>query len=292
MRVFSEMDLSAEAEREALLAARTYVLPFGRQSWRGHQGSSQGQGVGNSIDFHDHRAYQFGDDPRYIHWAAYARTGQYVMKLFRAEQSPLVEICVDVTESMELTPEKALVTEALLKFCLANADRVGAPVRVYAVGGVSCAPVAVEEIRAGGWRSRLGSGDRQEGRPICIQWRPQSMRIFISDLLYPGDPLSLLGGMSSGAGLSMIFAPWDVQETDWGVQGNVELEDCETHVVAHRRVTAEWAKRYVQAYKRHFFLWNEACVRYNVGLARVAGGKDFKTALAEEALRAGLVEPA
>lgn len=292
MRVLSEMDLDMEAEREALLAARTYVLPFGRQSWRGHQGSSQGQGVGNSIDFHDHRAYQFGDDPRYIHWAAYARTGQYVMKLFRAEQSPLVEICVDVTESMELTDEKILVTEELLKFCLANADRVGAPVRIYAVSGASSVPVSVEEVRAGGWRSRLRQEDRQGGMPVRMQWRPQSMRILISDLLYPGDPLAVLGGMSAGAGLSMIFAPWVAQEADWEVRGNVELEDCETHDLVHRRITTEWAKRYVKAYKRHFFLWDEACIRYNVGLARVAGGKDFKTALAEEALRSGLVEPA
>ena len=287
-----ENDLYLNAEREALLAARSYILPFDRQSWRGHQGSSQGQGVGNSIDFHDHRAYQYGDDPRYIHWAAYARTGQYVMKLFRAEQSPLVEICMDVSGSMELTSEKAIAGEGMLRFCLANADRVGAPVRVYAVSGEFCRAVDVSEVRNRGWRSRIELNARRGGMPGRIQWRPQSMRILISDLLYPGDPYRVLGGMSSGAGLSMIFAPWDAAESGWEVRGNVEMEDCESGEKVNRRITEEWAKRYTQAYKRHFALWEEACIRYNVGMARVAGGKDLKSALSEEALKFGLVEPA
>lgn len=281
-----------KAEREALLAVRSYVLPFGRQSWRGHQGNSQGQGVGNSIDFHDHRAYQYGDDPRYIHWAAYARTGQYVMKLFRAEQSPLVEICIDVTASMELTPDKACAGEALLRFCLENADQAGAPVRIYAVSGSMVVPVEDKEVRSGGWRARLAAEVCRGGMPERIQWRPQSMRILISDLLYPGNPYHLLSGMSMGAGLSMIFAPWDASEREWDVRGNVELEDCESGEKAHRRITSEWAKKYEAAYKRHFDLWAEACMRYNVGLARVAGGKELNMALADEALRMGLVESA
>lgn len=288
----TENDICPEAEREAFLAARSYVLPFGRQSWRGHQGSSQGQGVGNSIDFHDHRAYQYGDDPRYIHWAAYARTGQYVMKLFRAEQSPLVEICIDVSGSMEVTKRKAVAGESLLRFCLANADRVGAPVRIYAVSGSYCKSVDVTEVRNHGWRGRLDAGSEKGEMPTRIQWRPQSMRILISDLLYPGDPHALLGGMSAGAGLSMIFAPWDVSESGWEIRGNVELEDCESGNRVHRRISGDWARKYEAAYKKHFGLWAEACIRYNVGMARVAGEGELKTALAQEALRLGLVEPA
>ena len=57
----------------------------------GTQGNWLGTGLGSSVDFQDHRAYQMGDDPRYIHWAAYARTGLLTMKLYRAEVAPLVE---------------------------------------------------------------------------------------------------------------------------------------------------------------------------------------------------------
>src|SRR5882724_4802165 len=93
----------AEALREAHLAAERCRLPFGRRAWRGGQGNWLGAGVGSSIDFQDHRAYMPGDDPRYIHWAAYARTGQLTMKLYRAEVSPLVDVAVDVSASMSFT---------------------------------------------------------------------------------------------------------------------------------------------------------------------------------------------
>ncbi|MEJ6642028.1 MAG: DUF58 domain-containing protein [Akkermansiaceae bacterium] len=39
--------------------------------------------MGSALYFQDHRAYSPGDDPRHINWQAYARTGQYTMKLYR-----------------------------------------------------------------------------------------------------------------------------------------------------------------------------------------------------------------
>src|SRR3954471_13761145 len=96
-----------EARREAHFAAERCRLPFGRRAWRGGQGNWVGAGVGSSIDFQDHRAYLPGDDPRYIHWAAYARTGQLTMKLYRAEVAPFVDIVVDASASMTFTSEKA-----------------------------------------------------------------------------------------------------------------------------------------------------------------------------------------
>lgn len=73
---------STGIRQEAEQAARRFRLPFSRQAWKGVQGGWTGRETGNSIDFQDHRAYQWGDDPRGIHWAAYARTGQ--LKIGRA----------------------------------------------------------------------------------------------------------------------------------------------------------------------------------------------------------------
>jgi uncharacterized protein (DUF58 family) len=58
-----------------------------------------GTGIGSSIDFQDHRQYLPGDDPRYIDWQAYARTGHYTMKVYREEVSR-VWICADLSRSM------------------------------------------------------------------------------------------------------------------------------------------------------------------------------------------------
>ena len=60
--------------REAAAALR---LPFRAGLWQGQLGNWAGAGVGSSIDFQDHRPYLPGDDPRYIDWQAYARSGEY-----------------------------------------------------------------------------------------------------------------------------------------------------------------------------------------------------------------------
>ena len=92
-----------------------------------------GSGVGSSLDFQDHRNYLPGDDPRHINWQAYARTGNYSMKLYREEVRPMVDILFDVSDSMFFDPAKE--TRALELFYFANfaAMKTGASTLVYAV---------------------------------------------------------------------------------------------------------------------------------------------------------------
>src|SRR4051812_39280976 len=55
---------------------------------------------GGSAEFHEHRAYAPGDDMRRIDWAAYARTGEPVLKLFRAEEDVVARILCDASASL------------------------------------------------------------------------------------------------------------------------------------------------------------------------------------------------
>src|SRR4051812_7620049 len=118
------------AQKRAQAAAARWRLPFSRQAWRGLSGNWLCAGSGRSLDFQDHRNYVPGDDPRHIHWQAYARTGALTMKLYRAEVAPFVDVVVDVSPSMALTREKLARTDELVAFCVACADRAGAPVRL------------------------------------------------------------------------------------------------------------------------------------------------------------------
>ncbi|MDR0902191.1 MAG: DUF58 domain-containing protein, partial [Opitutaceae bacterium] len=222
-------DAELAAMREGALAAARYRLPFGRQAWRGRQGAWQGEGAGSSIDFQDHRDYIPGDDPRHIHWAAYARTGQLTMKLYRAEVSPLVDVMVDVSGSMSLTAEKAARRDALLAFCMASADRAGAPARVHAVSNRWIRPVPAESARAGRVAGLFSPGDGDAaaargaaGMPGALPWRAGALKILISDLLFAGDPAPLLAGMSAGAGLALVLAPALEAEAVAPGRGNVE----------------------------------------------------------------------
>ena len=279
----------------ALTAAQFFRLPFGRLAWRGAQGNWLGLGLGSSIDFQDHRAYAAGDDPRYIHWAAYARTGQLTMKLFRAEVAPMVDLVVDTSGSMTFDPAKAARTDQLLAFCLHSADEAGAPVRVHAVDGAHVQAVPVEWARSGRWRSQLSArpaGADTKAGPLRarLPWRPGALKVLLSDLLFPGEPADVLGPLAAGNGLGLVLAPALAAERELGPRGNVELLDCESPARRRQRINDGLAARYRVAYRRHFSLWDEAARQRGVRLATVPCEVGLKEALAGEALRLGVVE--
>lgn len=279
---------SADACRDGLAAAHAYRLPFASRSWRGLQGAWLGSGLGSSIDFQDHRAYQPGDDPRHIHWAAYARTGLLTMKLFRAEVAPLVEIAVDVSASMTCDPVKTARLESLLAFCVESAGRTGAPVRILAANGPVLRPLTADDVRAGRWRERAPAGPG--GPPGPLPWRGPALKVLISDLLFPGDPSAVLVPLATGAGTALVLAPALATEADAPAAGNVELIDCESPQRRRQRIDDGVAARYRSAYTRHFNLWREAARRRGVRLACVPCAGSLGAALTVEALPAAAVE--
>lgn len=282
---------ASTARHGALSAAARWRLPFSRQSWRGPAGSWLGAGAGSSLDFQDHRNYVPGDDPRHIHWQAYARTGTFTMKLYRAEVAPMVDIAVDASASMTFTPAKARRTEELLAFCVASADRMTAPLRIHAVSGRKVSALAVEQVRAGRWRERLPVPTNETGAmPSTLPWRPGALKVLISDLLFPGDPSPLLGQLTAGAGVGVVLAPTLADEADLVWRGNAELTDCETSAVRRQRVDESLATRYREAYARHFSLWREACRKRGVLFARVPCEGALSSVLGGEASSAGAVE--
>lgn len=57
---------------------------------------------GYSIEFHDFRRYQPGDDPRAIDWTVDARLRQLVVRLYRAEGHVPLHLLVDASASMQI----------------------------------------------------------------------------------------------------------------------------------------------------------------------------------------------
>ena len=278
------------AQRNAHAAAARWRLPFSRQAWRGLAGNWIGAGSGSSLDFQDHRNYVPGDDPRHIHWQAFARTGALTMKLYRAEVAPFVDIAVDVSGSMALTPAKSARADELVAFCVECAGRAGAPVRLHAAAGRTLRAVAADEVRAERWRERLPAPGAETLPPGPLPWRPGAMKVLISDLLFPGDPSSLLVSLAAGAGVGVVLAPTLADEADLPWRGNIELTDCETAAVRRQRIDEPLATRYAEAYARHFALWREACRRRGILFARVPAEGTLATALSGEAFSAGAVE--
>src|ERR1700760_3055758 len=83
---------------------------------------------GSSAEFQDHRPYAPGDDLRRVDWAAFARTGEPVLKLFRAEEDSLLRLLLDASASRGFGAPKKLdvarrVAAAIGYLALANGQR-------------------------------------------------------------------------------------------------------------------------------------------------------------------------
>jgi uncharacterized protein (DUF58 family) len=75
---------------------------------------------GFSVEFSEHRKYVPGDDPKDIDWNAYAKTGKYYIKKFRAETNMTGYLVMDLSKSMGYTYRQEL-TKFEYAICLAAA---------------------------------------------------------------------------------------------------------------------------------------------------------------------------
>lgn len=296
MNAFAAPDANSvrEAHARARAWASMFRLPLRQQNWRGLTGNYAGMGTGSSLDFQDHRAYAPGDDPRHINWQAYARTGHYSMKLFREEVRPVVDAVWDVSPSMWFDPDKAQRAAELMAFTVEGALRAGTTPQVWLCQGSSVIPVPPEAALAGLWPSLIPPADPAvPGRLSLdrIPWRARSLRILVSDLLFPGGPEGSAAMLSGQHGRGVVLVPFSQGEADPAWDGNIDFEDVENGAHHPRRVDSLLLRRYLDAYARHFTLWKEVCQRHGVAMARVPSELAFPQALQLEALPTGAVEP-
>ncbi len=268
-------------------------LPLRGRAWRGESGNWQGAGIGNSIDFQDHRPYLPGDDPRYIDWQAYARTGHYTMKLYREEVSPRVDLVVDVSESMLFDKTKRHRALELLYFAVESTLQSGSSLRCAAARGSDARPWSVESLL--GYRPPPVDWDDDSIDSTIpaverVAFRQGSLRVLVSDLLYPGSPESLLAALAVGKGRGLLLVPFAPIEVDPDWNGNVEFTECESGARRVQHVSPDVLTRYAAAYARHFALWTETARRHGAQLARFDAGLDFASAARLGALPTGALE--
>jgi uncharacterized protein (DUF58 family) len=116
------LDPSFVRELEALRRRLTITVQSGAM------GERASRRRGGSAEFQDHRPYAPGDDLRRVDWAAFARTGEPVLKLFRAEEDSVLRLLIDASASLSFgTPQKLEVARrvaaAIGYLALANGQR-------------------------------------------------------------------------------------------------------------------------------------------------------------------------
>lgn len=273
-------------------AAAHLSLPLRRAQWRGPSGAWSGVGSGGSVDFQDHRAYTTGDDLRRVNWSAFARSDALMVKQHRRETAPLVDVVVDLSASMTAFPAKAVRALELAAFAAACARAGGNDARLWAV--TSAAPAKAldaGQLLGGGLPADIVPGHASAARYAELPWRSSALRVLVSDLLFPGDPLGVLRHLGAPGGVGLILAPFAEEEATpaWG--GALQLVDAEDGSVAEPQVDARLSEEHAAAYQRHFDLWRVRSRERRTCFARVPAAGPLLEALRGEAFREGAVEP-
>jgi len=285
-----------QCHSRALAAAGRLRLPLRSRVWRGQAGEFNGSGTGSSLDFQDHRSYVPGDDPRHLNWQAYARTGQYTMKLYREEVRPVVDLVFDASESMFFDPDKASRSAELFYFIVETVRGNGACVSIHIIRGNASLRVDPASILTHRWLEAARAmpvTDTASAPDLSrVALRANAVRVFVSDLLFNGDPDPLLRTLGQRHGSTLIFSPFLQSEAKPAWSGNYEFVDAEQQSKHQHRIEPAVLERYLTAYTRHFALWKQSAQRHQAAFARIPAEVDLATALFTCAVTAGALEPA
>lgn len=248
------------------------------------------------MDFQDHRAYSPGDDPRHINWQAYARTGNYSMKLFREEIRPIVDLVFDASHSMFFTPEKEKRSIELLTFLTDSSLAAGASVRIFAVSADAQLAIDPMTVRAARWVDEVKAlSPKDPAAPPEIHRLPlraSAIRVLVSDLLFAADPIPIFRALSQKQGTSIIFAPFVETEANPAWTGNYDFVDAELKTTHPHRIEPATLRRYLAAYSAHFALWKESALRHQAPFARIPCEPELIPTLYSHALPIGALEAA
>lgn len=223
--------------------AQRYKLALLETPARGGAGDVLARSVGHSVEFHDFRPYVPGDDPRYIDWQAYARTDALVIRLHRAEVRLSLDVILDTSRSMTVTDGvKAARARQIALLLLLLGQRAGARNRLWRAGDVfDPAREAFERILA---------EEPFSGRTAMAEMLPRfrgsfeigSVRLVLSDFLFPHDPEELHAQLAQGAtavALVQIASREELAPPEGGPALLVDAETERTRTLALSRANVQ-----------------------------------------------------
>jgi uncharacterized protein (DUF58 family) len=246
---------------EGQQAGARYALAAPRRSPQGTAGSQLGRLAGESMEFMDHREYQPGDDLRRLDWAAYARSDKMIVKLYRQEVCPHLDVVIDGSRSMAFDASQkrraAVGLAAALSTAAANAGHTH---RVFLTGR-GCQPITGGAEPPTRWQHL--TFDSQESPPESIRmlppaWRPRGIRVLVSDLLWLGDPLELLTSLGDRAAAVYVIQILAADDAAPPHRGNVRLVDSESGDVEEVFLDATAMSRYRNNLQRHRENWRRS----------------------------------
>jgi uncharacterized protein (DUF58 family) len=252
-------------------AGSRFLLAMPERAAVGAAGIHLGRGQGASVEFHEHREYQPGDDLRHLDWNASARSDRLIVKLYREEVSPCLDLVIDGSQSMALPGSlKTEATVGLAALLCTAAAGAGWSHATWWTGD-TCQRLQGGALHAQAWSepfaARANPGTALHSHPPG--WRQRGVRIMISDLLWPGLPAPTLQRLAAGAAATAVLRVVSTLDLAPVETGNLRLTDVETGDQLEVRLDATTGDAYRRALTAHHQQWQEAARKHGVALATI-----------------------
>ena len=264
------------------LGAR-YALQIPQVAASGIIGTRAGRRAGSSIDFQDYREYQPGDDLRFIDWGIYARSDKLTVKLFREEVTPHLDLILDGSSSMNLENTTKANAVAQLAALLATAAANAQCSQAVWLSGEGFQRLANDTLTPSAWdKLELNSSrtPEQSYEILPPKFRRLGVRVFISDLLWPGEPLQTLRRLRDGAAALFVIQLLARDDATTPEHGNLRVVDSETGEESEIYIDSSVAKQYTENLAQLQQSWDDACRQCGAHMTTIIA-EDLENSLKE-----------
>ena len=207
----------------AVHAAASVRLAMPRTPLRGRAGERLGAGAGASLEFQDYRSYSPGDDLRHVDWAAYARSELLTVRLYREEVAPRIDLALDVSRSIAVTEAKQRAFSELSALLACACVSTVADSRVITSADPPQPLPTPEHIE----RFLNFTVNQSAFETGPMQFRRRSVRIVVSDFLFPHDADILISRLARESSWLAIVQLTLGEEAEPVVEGGRRLIDVE-----------------------------------------------------------------
>lgn len=264
-------------------AAGALSLVWQPSTGTGRSGERLGRSLGSSAEFSEHRSYAPGDDVRHIDWRAYARSDQLVVRRFREEIAPRLDVVLDASRSLAVHADKARAAIDLFALWDALGTQAGFATRLW---------LADEQPRRVDRRALAERGVTLDGTvPLSTSLAalrslgPGGVRVIISDWMAPQGASDLFEAAFARASAGLAIAVWERGELDPPEGGALRLIDAETGAQREVEFDAARRSRFIERVARWRAELTEGARRQGVPLVEwtAATAEDGESALTESA---------
>jgi len=260
-----------------------YALQIPQVAASGQTGSRTGRRAGSSIDFQDYREYQPGDDLRFIDWGIYSRSDRLVVKLFREEVTPHLDLILDGSASMNLVDTPKAAAAAKLAGLLATAAVNAQCTQAVWLSGEGFQRLPNDKLPPSAWDKLTFDSRRtpeQAWEILPPKLRRLGVRVLVSDLLWPGNPAATLRRLRDGAAALFVIQLLAREDQTPPEHGNLRVVDSETGVESEIYVDSAVAKQYSDNLAQLQQSWDDACRQCGAQMTTLVA-EDLEMSLSE-----------